>query len=251
MPKFDFSGGFQDEFPPCAVILGTNEIVSAVAVFLHHAGWAVLLSHDPSPPVSRQGMAFHDALYGGIDILVDARMQKRETVPDFRNLARLTIGLGPGFAVGVNCDAAVETRPSGNGTLLYRGMTEPADGIVPLLGGVGAERFRHAEASGRWHTAIPLGKQVFKGMLLGRLGDIPVPAPMDGLLRGSVRDGTEVPAGAKLIEIDPRGRAARWQGIEERARRIAEATFAATGLRMPCGGRNEKFPVSGRPIRIG
>jgi hypothetical protein len=48
---------------PFAVILGTNEIASAVAVYLHRAGYRVVLSHDPVPPVIRRKMAFHDALF--------------------------------------------------------------------------------------------------------------------------------------------------------------------------------------------
>ena len=47
-----------------AVILGTNEIASAVAVHLHRTGYCVVLSHDPNPPVMRRKMAFHDALFG-------------------------------------------------------------------------------------------------------------------------------------------------------------------------------------------
>ena len=46
-----------------AVILGTNEIASAVAVQLHRDGFRVVLSHDVLPPVIRRKMAFHDALY--------------------------------------------------------------------------------------------------------------------------------------------------------------------------------------------
>ena len=46
-----------------AVILGTNEIASAVAVRLHRAGFRMVLSHDPLPPVIRRKMAFHDALF--------------------------------------------------------------------------------------------------------------------------------------------------------------------------------------------
>ena len=46
-----------------AVILGTNEIASAVAVNLYRGGSSVVLSHDPLPPVIRRKMAFHDALF--------------------------------------------------------------------------------------------------------------------------------------------------------------------------------------------
>jgi len=41
-----------------AVILGTDEIASAVAVNLYRSGYCVVLSHDPLPPVIRRKMAF-------------------------------------------------------------------------------------------------------------------------------------------------------------------------------------------------
>src|SRR3974390_663602 len=136
-----------------AVILGPNEIASAIAVRLHRKGFRIVLSHDPLPPVIRRKMAFHDALFDddvtvdgigakradsgleirtslaqasgvtitelglldliviqAIDVLVDARMQKYLATPDLRRLGRLAIGLGPGFARGVNYDTAVENR---------------------------------------------------------------------------------------------------------------------------------------------
>lgn len=48
---------------PYAVVLGTNEIASAIAVQLCWERFRVVMSHDPDPPVIRRGMAFHDALY--------------------------------------------------------------------------------------------------------------------------------------------------------------------------------------------
>ena len=68
------------------------------------------------------------------------------------------------------------------------------------------------------------------------LGAIAVPgaktgAPSMVLLRGLVRDSTAVPAGVKLLEIDARGRDARWTGTDERGRAIAEATIRAIRLR--------------------
>ncbi|MGE5261556.1 MAG: hypothetical protein ACM3MH_11850, partial [Actinomycetota bacterium] len=45
-----------------------------------------------------------------------------------------------------------------------------------------------------------------------------IEAPIDGRVRGIVRDSTRVPERAKLIEIDPRGRRSQWTGIDERGR---------------------------------
>ena len=49
---------------PLAFILGTNEIASAVAVHMHRAGWAHILSNDPFPPVIRRQMGYYDVLFG-------------------------------------------------------------------------------------------------------------------------------------------------------------------------------------------
>jgi hypothetical protein len=261
-----------------AVILGTNEIASAIAVHLHHDRYGVVLSHDPAPPVIRRKMAFHDALFDDavtvndvaarradtgieirsllntddrviitelglldlivvrtIDLLIDARMQKYHTTPDLRPLARFTVGVGPGFCAGANCHAAVETRPGKVGRVLERGATDACDGVPRRLGGCYEERFVRAENAGRWHTAIEIGTRVFKdfviGHLVGSLGHEPVRAPFDGILRGVVRDGTEVQSGVKLLEIDPRGRRACWSGIDPRSQLIANAVTKAMALR--------------------
>lgn len=67
-------------------------------------------------------------------------------------------------------------------------------------------------------------------LLIGRLDGAPVLAPHDGVLRGLVRDGSNACAGAKLLEIDPRGRGAVWTGIDERGARIARAVVEAVRL---------------------
>jgi hypothetical protein len=48
---------------PFVIVLGANEIASAVAARLTREGYRVVLSHDPHPPVIRRGMSFHDALF--------------------------------------------------------------------------------------------------------------------------------------------------------------------------------------------
>jgi hypothetical protein len=164
-------------------------------------------------------------------VLVDARMQKHRVSHDLR-VAPLAIGLGPNFQVGANCDIAVETRPIRNGRLVTVGRTDAADGVASLLGGIGKERFVYSEQSGIWRAPIEIGARVYKGVLIGRLGDQLVHAPIDGVLRGCVRDGSRTPAGVKLIEIDPRGRNAQWTGIDDRSRAIAIATMKAIRLKQ-------------------
>jgi hypothetical protein len=164
------------------------------------------------------------------DVLVDARMQKHRVTPDFRRLARTTVGLGPKFVVGVNCDVAVETRPIHNGVLVENGSTEAPDGVSRKLGGVGAERFAYTTCSGTWRTPVDIGMWLPKGFVVGRHHDVSVHAPLDGFVRGVARDGSFAPEGVKLLELDPRGRAASWRGTDERGRVIADATFEAINL---------------------
>ena len=75
-----FSAFFASSAQPFAIILGTNEIASAVAVKLRKAHFNVILSHDPYPPVIRRGMAFYDALFDDcavIDGIEGQRAEKR------------------------------------------------------------------------------------------------------------------------------------------------------------------------------
>ncbi|RTL87303.1 MAG: xanthine dehydrogenase [Hyphomicrobiales bacterium] len=253
---------------PFVIILGANEIASAVAARLTQEGCRVVLSHDPYPPVIRRGMAFHDALFNdhtevdgvqgyrgettleiariltitGVvavtslqltdlmalrtpDILIDARMQKRCMTPHLRNIATLSIGLGPQFAAGVNCDVAIETHPDHTGELVESGETRPNDHIPRYLGGVGRDRFVYSARAGVWRTPLDIGARIFKDYLIGLVDGHRVVAPMDGFLRGIARDGVVVPQNVKLIEVDPRGRASSWTGTDERGRAIADAVY--------------------------
>ena len=266
---------FSNQSRPLVVVLGTNEIASAVAVRLVWRHYLVILSDDPFPPVIRRGMAFHDALFDdqaevdgiigeraetaleivdviskhgrvavtplhftdlltlrGPDALVDARMQKDRVTPDLRGGARVAVGLGPCFETGVNCDIAVETHPAMTGSLIENGRTKPADGVARTLGRAGKERFVYSDRHGLWRTPLDIGARVFKDFSLGHLDGVMLHAPMDGFLRGVARDGASVPRGVKLVEIDPRGRAASWTGSDERGRLIAEATVKAVGSRV-------------------
>jgi len=160
-------------------------------------------------------------------LVVDARMQKQQVTPDLRGIARLAIGLGPNFAVGANCDVAIETHPDRAGGILFKGKTRSDDGVAPLLGGAGKDRFAYSMHQGVWRTPLDIGTRVFKDFIIGHLDRMPIKAPRDGFLRGIARDGISVPAGVKIAEIDPRGRAASWTGTDERGRAVAAAVVAA------------------------
>ncbi len=246
---------------PFAVILGVNEIASAIAVFLSRNGWGVALSHDPSPPVFKRGMSFHDALFGdhaaidgvsgeraetglevlsilarvnavavtplglldllvlrSLDLIVDARLQEPTHRPHLKNLAGLTIGLGPGFAAGVDCDVALPVQ-SGRRALTIAGNVEGPK--------TAPERLIYADRRGLWQTAVDLGLRAFRRLVVGHVSGAPVAASIDGILVGVVRDGTEVVEGDILAELEPRIRQATWTGMDRAGRATARAVMRA------------------------
>ena len=65
------------------------------------------------------------------------------------------------------------------------------------------------------------------GQEVARLDEIPLYAPIDGMLRGLTHDGVPVAQKTKIIEVDPRGQQAQISGIPERPRRIAAGVLLA------------------------
>ena len=82
-----------------------------------------------------------------------------------------------------------------------------------------------------------------RGQVVGQVDDTPLLAPIDGVVRGISRSGIAVAAGAKLVDVDPRGDAALAAGIGERPRRIAAAVLAAVqSARRPRPGSSPRGP---------
>jgi xanthine dehydrogenase accessory factor len=252
--------------PKPVLVLGTDDVASAVGHALADAGIAALLVRDPDVPVLRRGMSFDDALEHGSgwvdgvtayavdgpldmapDILlgvtalpvrelldptliagvIDARMRRRPNNPDLRGALCFAIGLGPGFTAGETVDMAVETEPGVIGQIVTHGATRPAPGRASMLGDIGEERFGHAPRSGVWWTFRDIGETVEAGAVIGLCDGMQVAAPLDGRLRGLVRRGSEVRAGTRLLEIDPRREGSQCHGLCPRAITIAAATLTA------------------------
>ena len=164
------------------------------------------------------------------DVLVDARMRKHEAAPHLRGLAPLTIGLGPGFVAGGNVDLAVETAWGDTlGRVIRSGSALTHSGEPRALGGHGRGRYVHAPAAGTLRTTLAIGAFVHQGDEVARIGDTPLLAPLSGILRGLTHDGAAVSAGAKVVEVDPRGDPTAAFGIGDRPARIAAGVLYAVG----------------------
>ena len=143
------------------------------------------------------------------DVVVDAILAKRN-LGTRRNMAPLTIALGPGFVAGQDVDAVVETKRGHRlGRIIREGSAIPKTGIPGVIGGYGAERVIHAQANGVFMNVRKIGDLVEKGEAIATIRtpegtDIPVTAQIPGILRGLLRSGYPVTPGFKIADIDPR-----------------------------------------------
>jgi xanthine dehydrogenase accessory factor len=183
---------------------------------------------DAIPVVTNPESEILDAI--AIDVLIEATMRRNRVPPDLRPLARLTVGLGPGFAPQVNCHVAIETQWGElMGSVVREGATAPLAGGPKALDGVTRGRFVAAPSAGLWRSDAVIGEPVHAAQVLGLLGEQPVRAPIDGILRGITHDGVHVRAGQKIVEVDPRG-APQVFGLGERPVAIAHGVVSALGL---------------------
>lgn len=237
---------------PLVLIKGAGDLASGVGLRLHRAGFPVVMTETAHPLAVRRRVAFAEAVYAGscqvegvtsrlctvgavagvlqageipvlVDpqteclvqlrpfALVDAVMAKRNTGTRLGDAA-LVVALGPGFTVGVDCHAIIETnRGHDLGRVLWQGGAEPDTGLPGEVTGVGgrASRVLRAPAAGHVESRFAIGDPVTGGDLLAvvRSADgasSKVPAPFDGVLRGIVHPSVTVEAGMKIGDVDPR-----------------------------------------------
>ena len=142
-------------------------------------------------------------------VLVDAIIAKKN-LGTTREMAPLTIALGPGFVAGQDVDAVVETKRGHRlGRIIREGSAIPNTGIPGVIGGYGAERVIHAQAAGVFMNVRKIGDLVEKGETIATIrtpegAEIPVTAQIPGILRGLLRSGYPVTPGFKIADIDPR-----------------------------------------------
>ena len=120
--------------------------------------------------------------------LIDAILAKKN-LGTTREMADLTVGLGPGFVAGEDVDYVVETMRGHNlARIITKGAAMPNTGVPGIIGGFGKERVLHAPAAGEIHC-------------ISKIADI---VEKDQVLACMIRDGFTVPKGMKIADIDPR-----------------------------------------------
>ncbi len=138
-----------------------------------------------------------------VSAVVDARLLKK-TVPPVP--VEFVIGLGPGFIPGMNCDAVVETMRGHTLGRVYR--DRPALGDTGLPDGNPARVLR-SPLDGVIIPSCSIADQVEEGDVVAMVKGIEetasVRAAVSGVVRGMLREGTQVGKGLKIGDIDERG----------------------------------------------
>lgn len=249
----------------CVLVLGVNELASAVARTLLLSGHAVALHQSTPEPVLRRKMAFVDAWWDGVATLggVEARRVARD--------GELVAGLGGGMFVPLLThpdvqavgrwpwDVVVDARDDPEGgagragaeltIVLGPGATAGSDcDLVVEVGGVdpgavlragtargGLRAFSRydtavrAPASGVFRSEKGIGEIVRAGEMIGLVGTALVVAPCDGRLRGLIRPPRALRAGELVAEVVPNP-AVQVSGIDRIDRIIARAVDFAIEL---------------------
>jgi xanthine dehydrogenase accessory factor len=162
--------------------------------------------------------------------LVDAIIAKRN-LGTRRGMAAVVVALGPGFTAGTDADAVIETnRGHGLGRVILGGEAEPDTRTPGTIGGATATRVLHAPGPGRFVALCGIGDRVTSGQVVAAVEGArraEIRASLDGVLRGLLRPGLEVPAGFKVGDVDPRGVREYCFTISDKARAIGGGVLEA------------------------
>ncbi|MCM8749269.1 hypothetical protein NET02_08935 [Thermomicrobiaceae bacterium CFH 74404] len=222
------------------VVLGTNDVASAVAHRLVAAGYSVVLAEGPAPAVTRRGMAFADAVFDGEAELAGLRARRVESIPEVEALlaSRVAIPLLVGWSLR---DLAGSLRPNVlvDARMRKRAQPETLRGLAPLTVGLGPGFVAGEQADLAVETAWgeDLGRVIARGPtrplegepreIAGHARDRYVYAPLAGVFETTRQIGELVEAGEPLA-------------------RIGEAM-----LRAPLGGAIRGLTRSGVPVSVG
>lgn len=165
------------------------------------------------------------------DVIVSVQASEDPSFENISGLANLTLGLGPHYAAGVNCDAVIETDGPDPGGILRSGRG-PARRQKAADDRSSGRRVL-APASGVFATAKFIGAVVEAGEALGAIGETVVTAPAAGRIRGIVRKGQAVVEGAVIADLSTTA-GALVAGISKRNQLISRG--AAFAVEMEAGG---------------
>jgi len=148
--------------------------------------------------------------------VIDAIIAKRNLGTN-KNMADITIALGPGFLAGADVDCVIETlRGNDLGRLIFSGKAKEDTKTPGEVAGESFKRVIHSPSEGIIKHKKPIGDIVKKGDVILTVDatesaenaekpeKIDVTAPIGGVLRGIIREGIIIKEKTKIADIDPR-----------------------------------------------
>jgi xanthine dehydrogenase accessory factor len=171
------------------------------------------------------------------DVLIDAIIAKRNVGTKITD-AKLVIGLGVGFYAGRDVHVVIETnRGHDLGRIIRSGEAEPDTGVPGEIAGKSIERLIRTPKAGRFIIKKDIGELVKAGETVATVDGAPVTVVIDGVIRGLLRDGMQVPSGLKAGDVDPRGDRGYCYTISDKARAISGGALEAilTHFNKPIG----------------
>ena len=166
------------------------------------------------------------------DVVVDAMYAKRN-LGTSRNMAPLTIGIGPGFIAGKDVDCVIETVQGHNlGRIIREGMAMPEQETIEVRASMKSSHTIIAPCAGHLEAGHPLSFVVKKDETITKLvkddgTEFEVKTPVAGVLRGLLHDGCPVKAGLKIAEVDPSTKPANCFTISAKSRCVSGSVLEA------------------------
>jgi xanthine dehydrogenase accessory factor len=158
--------------------------------------------------------------------VIDAIMAKKNLGTNKKE-APLVIGVGPGFSAPDIVHVVVESNRGHNlGRAIYNGAAEAHTGVPGLTAGFSRERVLRSPHAGMVRHVKAIGDRVAKGETVLHVNGTPVPASIDGILRGLIRE-IEVWANEKVGDIEPRGDISCCVTISDKANAIGGGVLEA------------------------
>ena len=166
------------------------------------------------------------------NVLVDAIYAKRNMGTN-KDMAPLTIGIGPGFIAGKDVSCVIETSRGHNlGRIIYDGIAMPEKETVEARALMKASHSINSPCDGYLEAGHPTAYVINKNELIAKLhvegGHVlEIRTPIAGVLRGMLHDDCPVRTGLKIAEIDPSTKPANCMSISAKSRCVSGSVLEA------------------------
>ncbi len=182
------------------------------------------------------------------DLIVDARLRHLSDPITSIADAATVIGIGPGFVAGRDADYVIESNRGPNlGRVITSGQAETHTGIPGDVLGHRQSRILRAPCAGELTQVRSRGDIVAVGDIVARVGDEPVRANLDGMIRGLKLTGVAVGAGHKVGDVDPRRDLDLLTKMTDKAEAIGSSVVRAAILAGLLTTRPDDAPPASSP----